>query len=204
MATFYSSFFSSGLLAPDAQSLRDRTPQPPSPSTPRQSLRALPVEEDDIFHFEYDAPPMASLRRRRSSLTVAASPVAVYKSSSSSNALRAAHRQARLRSGSNASTSDTSTASISPPTFVGRLRSGSLGTALRYAPPGPAAPCRAYHTASSPRPPLPLLDNCSFLSPGAEDAALPSSPGYPCGDSSVVMLVDDATDAEEDEPMKEN
>ncbi|KAJ8468684.1 hypothetical protein ONZ51_g9488 [Trametes cubensis] len=104
MATFYSSFFSSGLLA--QPSPRAITPRPGSPTTPRAALSSLapddttptgPATVQDVFSSnesqtlpsisvaaptpttEGDSRPR--LRRRRSSLAGAASPLTNMKSS---------------------------------------------------------------------------------------------------------------------------
>lgn len=195
MATFYSSFFSSGLLAhhPSIKSV-PRSPEGPSPmTTPRAQHASLRPDNMDVEN-ENDTTPTAHsttntsnyshpsggqtnsdllpsitigshppsnsssqprLRRRRSSLTIATSPVASFKSSTAVRSAAASiQRQtllsARARSGSDASVLSTTTTSSADSihgtsrhpseapksgsggsTFVGRLRSGSLGTALR-------------------------------------------------------------------------
>ncbi|KAI0630123.1 hypothetical protein C8Q77DRAFT_1280284 [Trametes polyzona] len=195
-STFYSSFFSSGLLAQHSSA-----PRPSSPTTPRPPLASLDSEDttptapavaQDVFSsnesqvlpsISVASPPATEdsrprLRRRRSSLAGAASPLATMKSSAPMRqAAASAQRQnlvLRTRAGSDASIlstatagsisslipvgpDNTSTANVQRPTgLMGRLRSGSLGTALlrprrglrRAAPPMPAPP---------PNAPLPAL-----------------------------------------------
>ncbi len=171
-STFYSSFFSSGLLS--QHSPRPLTPRPSSPTTPRAALTSLasddttptaPVVAQDVFSTNESqvlpsisvASPAADgdsrprLRRRRSSLAGAASPLATMKSSAPMRqAAASVQRQnlvRRARDGSDASILSTATASSvssfcpngpdsaftatqRPTGFMGRLRSGSLGTAL--------------------------------------------------------------------------
>ena len=159
MATFYSSFFSSGLRQQD----------PPSPSTPKPSNTGLPADPFEettptgapftqhtptspstllpsaaITHTAHDD-SRPRLRRRRSSLSTAASPVTTFKSSGSMRQATNAQRQSilRSRSGSDASVLSLAAAAATRPTageappqqtsIIGRLRSGSVGTALRCA-----------------------------------------------------------------------
>ncbi|KAI0355715.1 hypothetical protein OH77DRAFT_307414 [Trametes cingulata] len=190
-ATFYSSFFSSGLLA--QHSPRPHTTRPTTPTTPRAAAAALaqddttptaPATVQDVFSANDSqilpsisvAAPTAEgdsrprLRRRRSSLAGAASPLATMKSSAPMRqAASSVQRQTltlRARAGSDASILSTATASSvssfgaagpentstqRPSGIMGRLRSGSLGTALlrprrglrRAAPPMPAPPPNA-------------------------------------------------------------
>ncbi|OCH84774.1 hypothetical protein OBBRIDRAFT_839456 [Obba rivulosa] len=165
MATFYSSFFSSGLLAPQPSS---------GPTTPRAATVVLDDTTPTAATFpDQSQPPDADarprLRRRRSSLTVQASPLTPLKSSTSMrNAASSFQRQSllttRARSGSDVSvmaSSYGSTGAAEEPSnqksgILGRLRSGSIGTALksrrtlrRAAPPPPPPP-------SAPLPSVPL------------------------------------------------
>ncbi|KAI0645934.1 hypothetical protein C8Q79DRAFT_911173 [Trametes meyenii] len=225
-ATFYSSFFSSGLLA--QPSPRPHTPRPSSPTTPRPPLASLapedttptgPVTAQDVFSAAEEsqvlpsisvAAPSAAegnsrprLRRRRSSLAGAASPLATMKSSvPMRQAAASVQRQSlvlRARAGSDASIMSTATASsvssfnavgpdstavnsVQRPGIMGRLRSGSLGTALlrprrglrRAAPPMPAPPPSAPLPAV---PPLPSSPTPSRTLPTI--VASPTQPSTP-------------------------
>ncbi|KAI0655893.1 hypothetical protein C8Q70DRAFT_1047052 [Cubamyces menziesii] len=207
MATFYSSFFSSGLLA--QPSPRAITPRPGSPTTPRAALSSLapddttptgPATVQDVFSSnesqtlpsisvaaptpttEGDSRPR--LRRRRSSLAGAASPLTNMKSSvpirQAAASVQRQNLALRSRAGSDASILSTATASsvssfgaagpenapasnTQRPGIIGRLRSGSLGTALlrprrglrRAAPPMPAPPPTAPLPAVPPVPSSP-------------------------------------------------
>ena len=163
MATFYSSFFSSGLLAPHAQSQRSQTPRPSTPTTPRAALANLvlddttptaPATPGESIADESQVLPSISvvtsddsrprLRRRRSSLAGAASPLTTIKTSAPIRQAAASVQRLRARSGSDASILSTASGNSTygaaldspPPTakptgIIGRLRSGSLGTALR-------------------------------------------------------------------------
>ncbi|KAI8993882.1 hypothetical protein BD414DRAFT_411743 [Trametes punicea] len=229
MATFYSSFFSSGLLA--QHSPRPHTPRPSSPTTPRPALASLapedttptaPTTAHDVFSSNelqelpsisvaassasaFDGDSRPRLRRRRSSLAGAASPLATMKSSTPMRQAAASVQRQNLtlrsRAGSDASILSTATASSvssfgaagaenepvhhvqRPSGIMGRLRSGSLGTALlrprrgirRAAPPMPAPP-----PPTAPLPDLPPLST----SPSAFQAlptivASPSQPTTP-------------------------
>ncbi|KAI0369681.1 hypothetical protein BV20DRAFT_346311 [Pilatotrama ljubarskyi] len=202
-ATFYSSFFSSGLLA--QHSPRPHTTRPSTPTTPRPATAALapeditptaPVTTQDVFSSnesqvlpsisvaapatEGDSRPR--LRRRRSSLAGAASPLAAMKSSApmrqAASSVQRQNLTLRARAGSDASILSTATASSvssfgaagpentstqRPSGIIGRLRSGSLGTALlrprrglrRAAPPMPAPPPTAPLPEVPPVPPSP-------------------------------------------------
>ncbi|KAI0941026.1 hypothetical protein AcV7_003244 [Taiwanofungus camphoratus] len=186
MATFYSSFFSSGLLAaqPPTPSARSA-----SPSTPRPAHSALPTDPTD-----HDTTPTAQdfavsrashaqasdtlptrttahsksashgstdsaysqpsddgrprLRRRRSSLTTHQSPLASIKSNTAFRTAATAQRQSmfvsRARSGSDVSACTHPTDASS---LAGRLRSGSVGNALRSR--------RAIRRSTAPPPPPP-------------------------------------------------
>ncbi|RDX42076.1 hypothetical protein OH76DRAFT_148046 [Lentinus brumalis] len=156
----YSSFFSSGLLAPAP----GRAQTPGSPTTPRAAVATLVPDDktptgvpsasssgSSSHADQAQALPSISvapaddsrprLRRRRSSLAGAASPLSVMKSSGPiRQAAASAQRNLRTRSGSDASilsaasgTSDSAPTGTSPKTsgILGRLRSGSVGTALR-------------------------------------------------------------------------
>ncbi|KAI0821686.1 hypothetical protein BC628DRAFT_1328993 [Trametes gibbosa] len=227
-STFYSSFFSSGLLS--QHSPRPLTPRPASPTTPRPSTVSLapedttptapaPAAAHDVFSAtedqvlpsisvaapsnEQDSRPR--LRRRRSSLAGAASPLANMKSSAPMRQVAASVQRQNLtlrsRAGSDASILSTATASsvssfsamgldnVSAPAvqrpsgFLGRLRSGSLGTALMRprralrraaAPPMPAPPPNAPLPAL---PPLPVSSNPSRTLPTI--IASPTQPTTP-------------------------
>ncbi|OSD07109.1 hypothetical protein PYCCODRAFT_796235 [Trametes coccinea BRFM310] len=196
MATFYSNFFSSGLLAAQHSPRPANTPRSSSPTTPRPPHAALAPEDTtptgpaiahDVFSTDESqvlpsisvAAPSAStsegdsrprLRRRRSSLAGAASPLATMKTSApmrqAASSVQRQNLTLRARAGSDASILSTATASSvssfgaagvenapasssqRPSGIIGRLRSGSLGTALlrprrglrRAAPPMPAPP----------------------------------------------------------------
>ena len=164
MATFYSSFFSSGLLANEGP--QQVLPRTGSPSTPRATLASLPpidttptgptasAPSTQATHEASSTLPTISvapsdsaqprLRRRRSSLAGANSPLAPLKSSGPvRNATASVQRSLRARSGSDASVMSTSSFTLTgfepvpaapaskPMGIVGRLRSGSVGTALR-------------------------------------------------------------------------
>lgn len=146
MATFYSSFFSSGLLAP----LPHEVAASSSPTTPRASHVKLPG--GDPFSLHVDTTPTANdvplalrsandilpsrprsdsqgsnrpgLRRRRSSLTVAASPINPIKSNAAPRAARNSYATARARSGSESRSQGNATEGT---TVIGRMRSGSVG-----------------------------------------------------------------------------
>ncbi|KAM5540193.1 hypothetical protein V8D89_006012 [Ganoderma adspersum] len=197
----YSSFFSSGLLAP-APPASQLSPSS-SPVTPRATAATLP--QDDVTPTaptrthekasgESQVLPSISipsaddsrprLRRRRSSLAGATSPLTAMKTSAPIRAATASiQRSLRARSGSDASV--ISTASISSFTLtenvaakgtpkstgiLGRLRSGSVGTALRprrglrrVVPPVPALP---PPTSPLPAvPPVPTLSDSPSPSP---------------------------------------
>ncbi|THG93754.1 hypothetical protein EW026_g7573 [Hermanssonia centrifuga] len=131
MATLgYSSFFSSGLLAADDQ------------TTPRSST--IPLDDATPTAHEFTIPPHTAdrprIRRRRSSLGISASPVSAIKSSARSVHLQ---RQSLGLFGTpgadnslvsrvavlSANTNNDATMGNS---LMGRLRSGSLGAALKY------------------------------------------------------------------------
>ena len=185
MASFYSSFFSSGLLAPgDEVALADRsqstTPTPAhahDPTTPRPALSTLAEVTEPVLIASASSnnvlPALSSspssdrprLRRRRSSIGIAASPVAAIKSNTQgarSSATIQLQRQSlghappnmnlgsRTRSGSlsetglvsrvavltvsasvNATAATDATQATKGTGIVGRLRSGSVGAALR-------------------------------------------------------------------------
>ncbi|KAI0762109.1 hypothetical protein BD413DRAFT_616605 [Trametes elegans] len=225
-STFYSSFFSSGLLA--QHSPRPLTPRPSSPTTPRPPLASLasddttptaPAAADDVFsaHEESQVLPSISvppsttpaesdsrprLRRRRSSLAGAASPLTTMKSSAPMRQVAASVQRQNLtlraRAGSDASILSNATASSvssfgaagpentasskpQRPGLMGRLRSGSLGTALlrprrglrrAAAPPMPAPP-----PPTAPLPDLPPLS--SSPSPPRTLATITASPSQP-------------------------
>ncbi|KAH9859072.1 hypothetical protein C2E23DRAFT_899352 [Lenzites betulinus] len=216
MSTFYSSFFSSGLLA--QPSPRVLTPRPASPTTPRPSTASLAPEDTtptapapavvpDVFSESQVLPSISvaapsnedsrpRLRRRRSSLAGAASPLATMKSSAPMRqAAVSAQRQnlaLRSRAGSDASILSTATASsvssfsamgldivpaptVQRPTgLMGRLRSGSLGTAL-------LRPRRALRRAAAPPMPAPP--------PNAPLPALPPVPASPTPSRTLPTIV---------------
>lgn len=149
MATFYSSFFSSGLLAP----LPHEVAVSSSPTTPRASHAKL--SGGDPFSLHVDTIPTAhdvplalrsandvlpsrprsdsqgsnrpGLRRRRSSLTVAASPINPMKNTGVPRAARNSYATARARSGSESRSQENS---MEGTTVIGRMRSGSVGGQL--------------------------------------------------------------------------
>lgn len=167
MASFYSSFFSSGLLAPHpadgvpADASRSTTPVA-DPSTPRPVHKAL----DDTTPTSNNVAGLLSsassnnvlpaltaqaadrprLRRRRSSLGVAASPVAAIKASTQGARSTASVRQSLAVASPNRTRSGSVTESVlvsrvaamtvandatKSTSLIGRLRSGSVGAALR-------------------------------------------------------------------------
>ncbi|KAI0705102.1 hypothetical protein C8T65DRAFT_830646 [Cerioporus squamosus] len=219
----YSSFFSSGLLAPNPG--RAQTPRPPSPTTPRAAFASL--VPDDKTPTGASATPSASgsgsssfadesqvlpsisvasaddsrprLRRRRSSLAGAASPLSAVKSSGSiRQAAASAQRNLRTRSGSDASILSTAsgtsiiaglvdpapTGTTSKPSgIMGRLRSGSVGTALRprrgVRRSVPSIPALPPPNAPLPDvPPVPML-SASPTSPLPTITASPVTPRTP-------------------------
>ncbi|KAH9926185.1 uncharacterized protein B0H18DRAFT_1119081 [Fomitopsis serialis] len=181
MATFYSSFFSSGLLAPMPHEISGS-----SPTTPRASQSNLPgaLQVDTTPTANDFAPALRSandilpsrprsdsqgssrpsLRRRRSSITVGASPVTPMKSNAAPRGARNSFMAARARSGSESRSQDNTEGT----TAAGRMRSGSLGGQMirnarrmsrKPAPPLPApAP-----TAPLPAPPSPLTPRSAAL-----------------------------------------
>jgi len=140
MATFYSSFFSSGLLAPLPH---ERGPSPSSPSTPRQSHSLLPGS--DPFFVDPDTTPTAiefSASRNKSIKDEDVLPTAPSahshsdsSSSSSSGSINVNGDRPRLRRRRSSLTASTSPVaamkSAAPPRaarqslFVSRARSGS-------------------------------------------------------------------------------
>ncbi|TBU33620.1 hypothetical protein BD311DRAFT_844622 [Dichomitus squalens] len=205
----YSSFFSSGLLAPHTPSAQ--APRESSPSTPRASVANLPPDDTtptahttttNAVHESQVLPSISipaaddsrpRLRRRRSSLAGSASPLTNIKSSGPiRNATASVQRSLRARSGSDASVLSTASAASAanensntntgskPTGIIGRLRSGSLGTALRprrglrrVAPPVPALP-----PPSAPLPAVPALSS-SPTSPLSTIVGSPTSPASP-------------------------
>lgn len=181
MASFYSNFFSSGLLAPHEGGAEH--PATPDPTTPRPADRALPADDKETTPTPADPHALASasstdsvglliassssnnvlpssspertrpaLRRRRSSLGLAAMPATPLKTQRAA----ASVRQNRARAGSvtdsvlaartaaltvSAGANATANTNINPNAHVGaletragllgRLRSGSVGAALR-------------------------------------------------------------------------
>ena len=165
MATFYSSFFSSGLLAVDSEGVhRPRTPDPTTPrafaksftddATPTASTFSSPVltssgdalpsllAQTEAITIASDRPRM---RRRRSSLSLSSSPVAPLKGTPPlPRAAVHLQRQSmpvagRTRSGSvtesisftRSAMSMASGDATKSNSLMGRLRSGSVGNALR-------------------------------------------------------------------------
>ncbi|RPD54741.1 hypothetical protein L226DRAFT_523022 [Lentinus tigrinus ALCF2SS1-7] len=218
----YSSFFSSGLLAPHTPG-RAQTPRPPSPTTPRAAVASL--VPDDTTPTGASATPSGSgtssladqsqvlpsisvaaaedsrprLRRRRSSLAGAASPLVAMKSSGSiRQATASVQRNLRTRAGSDASILSTAsgtsiiaglmdsaptTSASKPSGIIGRLRSGSLGTALRprrgLRRPVPSVPALPPPSAPLPDvPPVPAL-SASPTSPLPTITASPVTPRTP-------------------------
>ncbi|EMD39425.1 hypothetical protein CERSUDRAFT_93455 [Gelatoporia subvermispora B] len=241
MSTFYSSFFSSGLLAPQPESFPREDPTTP---------RAVPVSLNDTTptasSYPEDTDARPRLRRRRSSLTVQASPLTPLKSSTPiRNAASSFQRQsllgARARSGSDASVMPSSYEEPAgqaqtqgqKPGVLARLRSGSIGTALRSRrtlrraapppPPPPSAPLPSVPLSIPPTPRRPLarrtltFDNRQPSLPAAHmdedsdfDIAVPSSPECARGgarrykDHPSPSPVDARAGFWMDEDMKEN
>ena len=161
MATYYSAFFSSGLLASTNDPFA-RPQTPPDANTPRSNAAPLPDSQTTptapFTHpslLDNHSIPSAQsatssgapvLRRRRSSITLGASPMTSIKSRGSA-AVSSAQKhlslssQGSLRSRARAGSlheSVFSRVSVTAPGdvtetkgLVGRLRSGSIGTALR-------------------------------------------------------------------------
>ncbi|KAH9942485.1 uncharacterized protein BXZ73DRAFT_74736 [Epithele typhae] len=157
MATFYSSFFSSGLMADEPPHGSSRLPA--SSATPRARTRSSLATgfssatsssgsvQDDPSVPSISVPPSDDrprLRRRRSSLAGSSSPLATMKASGPvRNAAASVQRNLRARSGSDASVMSQASRTLStenspapipapkPTGIIGRLRSGSVGTALR-------------------------------------------------------------------------
>lgn len=139
----YSPFFCSGLLAaqhltpPPSPTQTVRPDSPILPSTPTREAAAditnqdsTPIAANGPFQaFDTQRP---KLRRRRSSLTVNASPLVQLKGSYR-GAATATQRQNRSRSGSiNGFSQPTSVGfPIEEVGIIGRLRSGSVGNSLR-------------------------------------------------------------------------
>ncbi|EPT06183.1 hypothetical protein FOMPIDRAFT_1044644 [Fomitopsis schrenkii] len=198
MATFYSSFFSSGLLAP----LPHEVAVSSSPTTPRASHAKL--SGGDPFSLHVDTIPTAhdvplalrsandvlpsrprsdsqgsnrpGLRRRRSSLTVAASPINPMKNTGVPRAARNSYATARARSGSESRSQENS---MEGTTVIGRMRSGSVGGQLirharrmsrKPAPPLPAPP----PTAPLPAPPSHSDGDAVTPRPGTLPLPLPT------------------------------
>jgi len=160
----YSSFFSSGLLA-----VRHSPPPSPTCPSPDSPLILPSTPSRDISDIEEDSTPTAfvyfdksnpngggerpRLRKRRSSLTVATSPIAQIKSPMR-NANTAVQRQNTLgnrsRSGSASDYGQSRSSGLATDgnSLIGRLRSGSVGTALRSR--------RVLHMPTAPPPSAPL------------------------------------------------
>ncbi|KAG5732858.1 hypothetical protein E4T56_gene7943 [Termitomyces sp. T112] len=181
MAT-YSAFFSSGFLASrnahDTSSLGLSSDSDTEPDTDREST---PTPDNISRAVPVPAAPQSRLRKRRSSLTIGTSPM---------NAIRSPQRNAsaalqlqmhltspsRSRSGSlsAAGTNNSNIASEST-SLVGRMRSGSVGVALR-----PRRNVRRLAPVPAPAPPptapLPAVP-AFFLSPAQPwfNAPLPKS-----------------------------
>ncbi|KAK7676652.1 hypothetical protein QCA50_020396 [Cerrena zonata] len=210
MATYYSSFFSSGLLASANDPFAH--PQTPEANTPRSNTTPLPDETTPTAPStttSYTLPSLPEsnsnaqvsapvLRRRRSSITLGASPVTSIKARGSAvstaqkhhSLLNNASSQGSLRSRARAGSlheSMFSRVSVAAPGdaaetkgLVGRLRSGSIGTALRPrrhmrkptmpAPPPPTAPLPAL-------PPLP--PSLTLTIPNANEHTSLTAPSTP-------------------------
>ncbi|TDL26634.1 hypothetical protein BD410DRAFT_825756 [Rickenella mellea] len=162
----YSSLFSAGLFTQDhIRYQRSTTPTPQGPvvipSTPPKSPRASSQNRPVIrIDTQQLSPARPKLRKRRSSMTVGASPMAAIKSPNRTAGM--SFRSALLMSPSK---------DVGPQSFMKRLRSGSIGTALRSRRRQvPMQPAKAPPTA-----PLPALPNTSHSHP-------PSSPTRPAFD----------------------
>lgn len=167
MAT-YSAFFSSGLLAPplslkvDLSSL-DRTPSTPSPSPAFDDASDIDIDIDGRGTTQAQSMAAPRLRKRRSSLSINQSAMNIIKSPSrnAGNAftvqrhLSISTSPSRSRSGSLTSVTGFNNVASQGTSLVGRMRSGSVGTALR---PASRKPMRRAHTTapSLPAPAVPL------------------------------------------------
>lgn len=162
MATYYSSFFSSGLMA--SNHITHDCKESYTPSTPRATPISLDDQDNDTTPVAHPAGPSAlpaiitslasptsaperpRLRRRRSSITTSASPVSALKSTPARTATASLQRltlytsapgvRSRSRAGSVTDsfvgrTSMTSNEATQANSLVGRMRSGSVGNALR-------------------------------------------------------------------------
>lgn len=137
----YSSFFYSGLSAVQPPPSRIQIIRPDSPILPLTPTREAttditnqdptPVAANPSQVFDAERP---KLRKRRSSLTVNASPLVQLKGSYR-GAVTATQRQNRSRSGSVNNFSQPCSVGfpIEEASIMGRLRSGSVGNSLRCA-----------------------------------------------------------------------
>lgn len=137
METGYSSLFALGLSSIQTSFPRSVSPQPPTVPTPVTPSRSHSSMTTTSSTFNLQAPPRIHintqlspsrprLRKRRSSLTVANSPMAGIKSPSRTAGM--SFNRAILLSPSKSRTSE----SVAQQSFMQRLRSGSLGSALRF------------------------------------------------------------------------
>ncbi|KAJ7089726.1 hypothetical protein B0H15DRAFT_838967 [Mycena belliarum] len=180
-----------------------------------------PRSPGDLAYFPASPTYASRTRKRRSSITISASPVSAMKHAKSparaaGNAWHiasvASNSPSRSRSGSNVASEDTS--------MLGRIRSGSMGPRLRskkslltnrrplalFAPtaPPPTAPLPALPLCAPARPalshlaiqPLPATD----VFCNSPVSAVPSSPNSECYHASNVWMGFGAIDEE----MKEN
>ncbi|CAL1713899.1 unnamed protein product [Somion occarium] len=207
MATYYSAFFSSGLLA----NSNDPFARPSTPETATPRSNATNLSEDTtptatsssstytLSSIVETAPsPAPVLRRRRSSITLGASPVSSIKARSSANTAQKLHTLMSASSGQGSMRLRARAGSVHESVFsrvavaandategnslMGRLRSGSIGTALRPrrqlrktlpAPPPPTVPLPAL----PPCPPMLTLNIPS--STGFSSSQPPSTPRRP-------------------------
>ncbi|CAL1713900.1 unnamed protein product [Somion occarium] len=189
MATYYSAFFSSGLLA----NSNDPFARPSTPETATPRSNATNLSEDTtptatsssstytLSSIVETAPsPAPVLRRRRSSITLGASPVSSIKARSSANTAQKLHTLMSASSGQGSMRLRARAGSVHD--LMGRLRSGSIGTALRPrrqlrktlpAPPPPTVPLPAL----PPCPPMLTLNIPS--STGFSSSQPPSTPRRP-------------------------
>ncbi|KAI0346754.1 hypothetical protein BDW22DRAFT_456179 [Trametopsis cervina] len=232
MATLgYSSFFSSGLLATESDAAHGSRPHTPDPSTPRpkttslddttptaatHTIPAAAQNAEDVLPILAqaieinDSPSVQAserprMRRRRSSLGLAASPVAPLKSNTAgARASISVHVQrqsmgitgmasTRSRSGSivdsgmplsRAAMSIAMNDATSGNSIVGRLRSGSVGTALR------PRRLRKQATLPAPLPPPPTTSLPEL--PPLPSYGLPAIPQTPRRPSARRTLTSDS------------
>ncbi|KAJ3489876.1 hypothetical protein NLI96_g1828 [Meripilus lineatus] len=153
MATYYSAFFSSGLLASHDMSFAVTAKDTPSTPRPRQHRLPEDNETTPTAHSIPEAVPTTTerprMRRRRSSVTTSASPVTAIKTAptprtaapslqrltllSSPSSVRTRSRSGSVTDSFIGRTSMTSNEATQANSLIGRMRSGSVGNALRYA-----------------------------------------------------------------------